>query len=73
MRVLVRSVYANDEPILRATAPLGGDHTRMTETVIALVGRVIPEATLQMSAYCLVSRGMAAGVKYVLPLHPLPL
>ena len=70
--MLVSSVYGNDEPILRSTAPLGGDHTRTTETVIALVGRVIPEATLKLSASCLVSRGMTGKVQYGAPLPSSP-
>ncbi|ELR11985.1 uncharacterized protein ACA1_318650, partial [Acanthamoeba castellanii str. Neff] len=47
--------YGDEEPILRSTAPLGGDHTRETETVIALVGLVIPRANLSMMAKCVIS------------------
>lgn len=60
-----RKEYSNDEPILQATAPLGGDYTNEIATVIALVGRVIPEDDLAMSAFCRVSRGTPRQVEYV--------
>ncbi|ELR20296.1 EGFlike domain containing protein [Acanthamoeba castellanii str. Neff] len=60
-----QKVYADDEPVLQSTAPLGGDYTLEGETVIALTGLVMPKPELLMSALCRVSRGTPAEVKVV--------
>jgi hypothetical protein len=63
--VCVCAEYTKDEPILRSTAPLGGDYTWEAETVIAVVGRVIPDPALSMSSSCKISRGVPGQLKYI--------
>ncbi len=58
-------MYADDEPVLQSTAPMGGDYTQQGQTVIALTGVVLPNPELLMSALCRVSRGTPAQVKCV--------
>ena len=51
-----------------ATAPLGGDITLAQETVLALIGVVIPNASLEMTGHCVIS-GVTLACVYLLR-HP---